>query len=1639
MAPKIRELQKSKETLSSFENWRGNLIYNLTLNPNFAEFLDEDCTWKKKSEHRYRGFSDITETDNEGKISSVKTAAQRASFLDLCLGMIAGYAPVISRNTITKECCSMKEIFQKLRSHYGFAITGSSIIDVVSVTQKNDESPEDVYQRIKSLIESCLLSSDDELCHHGSTVDEDEVLTPTLENLICCIWLKSIHPSLPSTVKQRYATQLKNSTISSIREEISSSIPELLLEINERDHVSTPVMQANSHYGKPYPRNYGNGNFRPRQNNNPYNRQNFRSNAPHVRFQTPSCFLCQQAGRPKFDHKIYSCPYLPNDGTKRILNKARLIECLEDHDNLYPENPTQEGEYYPYPPNYSTEDNNLQQDMSNMNLYGHTEQETTPPNQISRVTTKPSPYLNAYYNEFIVKTVLDTGATVSLINERLAKYLGLTISPSSQSATQADGKSDLDIIGETRFSMSRKNLTLYFEGLVVRDLEVDVLAGIPFMEHNDIGVWPSRKQIWIGSQQVLYETTNQLSTSKSAQIKRVSSFPVISDREITLFPNDYLDVKCTDTPKDSTYLIDPAVDNDWITPDIALSVDGNIRIRNNSCLPVKLCKNETIASILNVTDSCPSYQFDSNSEKCEPAPQKIYDIKFNPQNMDLDNTWYQKFQNLHEKYKIVFGSDLPGYNGKFGNISAYVNIGDSLPPQRKGKIPQYSRNLLSELQDQFDQLESIGVFAKPEDVGTYPEYINPSFLVKKPDNSYRLVTSFGEVAAHNKPTPTATPSTDSVIQHFGRWKYIIKTDLKKAYFQIPLHPSSRKYCGVNTPFKGVRVYCRAAMGMPGSESALDELMSRILGDLIQAGLVQRVADDLYIGGDDLLSVFRTWEIVLKRFLEAGLRLSAPKTEIFPMTTSILGWIWSQGKLSASPHHTSALSTCDLPKTVKALRSFIGAYKVVSRVLEHCSQYISPLESLSSGKQSADSVNWSPDFLTIFKKSQEHLKNCRPISLPSPNDKLWLTTDACSSNLGIGSTLTAGNPDGSNQRLASFFSAKLKKGHQHWLPCEIECLAIATSINHFRPLILESDHKTSVLTDSKPAVQAYEKFLRGEFSSSSRMQAFLLAATQNNVTLSHIKGINNALSDFESRNSSSCNHPTCSVCKFVNSSQTVSVNAISVKDILNGTSRVPFSSHPAWLQIQLNCPSIQLARKHLQQGTRPLKKQRNIKEVRQLLRVGSVTKDGLLVVNKECPLQSTLALIVIPQSYISGLLTALHLQLDHPTTHQLKQVFHRQFYCVNADKQIETTIDLCHLCLSLRKLPSPNVPFSTSAPYENVGSNFSADILRRATQKILVLCEEVTKFTQSILIDSEDHTCISEGLKQLLLPLHPPCSPTAKLKLDPGPGNQTLYRLQPLQSIHVIIELGEAKNKNKLATVDKIIQELENELIRLTMNSTTKISQPELSLSVASLNSRIRSCGLSSFEQWHKRNQFSNQDINISDQSLINAQASKRYETNSRLDKGLVGCTFKVGSIVYIINEKSKHCPRPRYIVDSIDGVWLFLRKLTDTQLRSKLYKIHKNCCTKINEIETNDTPFHTVSSDSDDSDIEIELNNGDKHNDKSIPVSNPVSLPPQAAQQNLHHERPVATPTQVPISTDIGLRRSDRQRQAPPWLADYSK
>ena len=59
-------------------------------------------------------------------------------------------------------------------------------------------------------------------------------------------------------------------------------------------------------------------------------------------------------------------------------------------------------------------------------------------------------------------------------------------------------------------------------------------------------------------------------------------------------------------------------------------------------------------------------------------------------------------------------------------------------------------------------------------------------------------------------------------------------------------------------------------------------MCRFLGDLLQEGVVLKIADDLYVGGDTPIELADNWERVLYALDKANLRASAIKTIIAPL-------------------------------------------------------------------------------------------------------------------------------------------------------------------------------------------------------------------------------------------------------------------------------------------------------------------------------------------------------------------------------------------------------------------------------------------------------------------------------------------------------------------------------------------------------------------------------------------------------------------------------------------------------------------------------------------------------------------------------------------------------------------------------------
>ncbi|CAB4013778.1 Hypothetical predicted protein [Paramuricea clavata] len=296
------------ETITSFENWRQNLIYTLSLDSNFAPFLAEDATWGKKTRAQpLRGFTDDGEAVAQ---NSRQTAQQKVNFLELMLGQIANYCPIISRNTLVKNSTSIQSIWNTIREHFGFQVTGAHFLDFANLRLETDERPEDLYQRLVAFVEDCLLRANS-LSHHGVQLAEDEELSSTVENLIVLTWLRLINPELPKLVKQRYGTELRSRTLASIKPEISQALSSLLEEIHSADDAKI-MRTAVSSYRKP-------GSERLLA------RPNTRSNRP-----LKSCPLCKQAGRTNSSHFLSECNFLPDQDRRYMVKARQIAEILED-------------------------------------------------------------------------------------------------------------------------------------------------------------------------------------------------------------------------------------------------------------------------------------------------------------------------------------------------------------------------------------------------------------------------------------------------------------------------------------------------------------------------------------------------------------------------------------------------------------------------------------------------------------------------------------------------------------------------------------------------------------------------------------------------------------------------------------------------------------------------------------------------------------------------------------------------------------------------------------------------------------------------------------------------------------------------------------------------------------------------------------------------------------------------------------------------------------------------------------------------------------------------------------------------------------------------------------------------------------
>ena len=132
----------SENDRTSFANWKSNIEYHLSLNNDFASFLNPSATWSKKSVTN-RGL----QSDGESVPSaSCKTVAQKNMQLERMLCLIEQFSPSLLHNDIIKKSTSLNWIWQGIRNHYSFRQSEVDLSKLSTIKREDRERCETLFQ-----------------------------------------------------------------------------------------------------------------------------------------------------------------------------------------------------------------------------------------------------------------------------------------------------------------------------------------------------------------------------------------------------------------------------------------------------------------------------------------------------------------------------------------------------------------------------------------------------------------------------------------------------------------------------------------------------------------------------------------------------------------------------------------------------------------------------------------------------------------------------------------------------------------------------------------------------------------------------------------------------------------------------------------------------------------------------------------------------------------------------------------------------------------------------------------------------------------------------------------------------------------------------------------------------------------------------------------------------------------------------------------------------------------------------------------------------------------------------------------------------------------------------------------------------
>jgi hypothetical protein len=321
---------------------------------------------------------------------------------------------------------------------------------------------------------------------------------------------------------------------------------------------------------------------------------------------------------------------------------------------------------------------------------------------------------------------------------------------------------------------------------------------------------------------------------------------------------------------------------------------------------------------------------------------------------------------------------------------------------------------------------------------TYPakKDENGEWTVKRLCQDYR---------AHNKLTqqdPYPIPRQDELMERIGKAMYFTKIDLKRGYWQMPVHPEDQD----KTTFRWgdeAWKFTRLPMGLKNAVAYFQKVMNFEIRKHGLQEFVDCFLDDILIFSDTIEEHLQHIQRVLDMFRDIGLKAHPSKSVFCADSVEFLGHNISKYGMSPSEAKIKAIQDMPTPTSVQALRTAIGLFTYYHDYAPTFSVIAQPLYTLTQ-----NNVRWT--WTMVHQQAYDQLKyelanSSKVIRRADFSKPFSVYTDF--SNYGVGAVV--GQELEGQQVVVATGSRSLNKYEKHYSSFQGEMLAAVWAVKLFR--------------------------------------------------------------------------------------------------------------------------------------------------------------------------------------------------------------------------------------------------------------------------------------------------------------------------------------------------------------------------------------------------------------------------------------------------------------------------------------------------------------------------------------------------------------------------------------------------------------